>query len=290
MSTLLSLRRALGTAVDELAAAGRHCRLRRQGDGGRRRSNARSASWNARRNSPPSWRGRSASVRRDDVMEINPSQRTLSQIRGMDPRPGKLRGFDDYLEPGPQGAGFHAARGRRSTARFGEQLQSIFKHYSSQGQRHRPPPGARADRRRRGRSDRRRLPGPGRFRGGDLHARARHGRDPQSGEQAADQRQRQRHQDSGRRRNQPSDRQPLGRRGVELGRRRDGGHAVEAEVPHHRVRPEKADVGDVHDRRTVAGLDGADLDRRAGVLGRSHVHDRGRHRRGHRRRACRSAT
>ena len=67
-----------------------------------------------------------------DVTEINPSQRTISQIRAMDPRPGKLKGFDDYLVLARKGLDFtpRAASHYRS---FGEQLQSIFKHYSSKG-------------------------------------------------------------------------------------------------------------------------------------------------------------
>ena len=40
------------------------------------------------------------------MLEINPSQRTLSQIRGMDPRQGKLRGFDDYLSLARKGLDF----------------------------------------------------------------------------------------------------------------------------------------------------------------------------------------
>ena len=67
-----------------------------------------------------------------DVSEIDHSQRTISQIRAMDPRPGKLKGFDDYLGLARKGLDFtpRAASQYRS---FGEQRQSIFKHYALEG-------------------------------------------------------------------------------------------------------------------------------------------------------------
>ena len=56
----------------------------------------------ARRQSGPADRRRRAL----DVSEINPSQRTISQIRAMDPRPGQLKGFDDYLGLARKGLDF----------------------------------------------------------------------------------------------------------------------------------------------------------------------------------------
>lgn len=64
--------------------------------------------------------------------EVNPSERTMSQIRGMDPRPGKLRGFDDYLSLSRRGLEFTPDRSRHFRS-IGEQLQAIFRHYSSKG-------------------------------------------------------------------------------------------------------------------------------------------------------------
>jgi HK97 family phage major capsid protein len=52
-----------------------------------------------------------------DVSEINPSQRTMSQIRAMDPRPGRLKGLDFTPQAGTQ---FRS---------LGEQLQAVFRHY-----------------------------------------------------------------------------------------------------------------------------------------------------------------
>ena len=95
-----------GQAVDELAAAGRHCRL---SPPRRRRSrtwNARSASWTRAEKLAAKLARPIGCAGPGDVSEINPSQRTLSQIRGMDPRQGKLRGFDDYLSLARKGLDF----------------------------------------------------------------------------------------------------------------------------------------------------------------------------------------
>ena len=174
----------------------------------------------------------------------------------MDPRPGKLKGFDDYLSLARKGLDF-TPRADSQYRSFSKQLQSIFKHHSTEG----------VD------TDRRRLPGAGRFRCGDLHAGARHGREPQPHQQTADQRQRQRHQDPGRGRNQPSDRQSLRRCRVELGLRGHQRHFDPAEFLHCRIRPEEADA---HDRSVYAGLDGTDPASQPGVAVRSRVHDRRR--------------
>lgn len=66
-----------------------------------------------------------------DLAEINPEQRTLSQVRGMAPR-GRLRGFDDYLSLARKGFDFRpTAQGHYRS--LGEQLQAVFMHYSSKG-------------------------------------------------------------------------------------------------------------------------------------------------------------
>ena len=132
MSTILSLRRALGEAVDQLPAlAGTPAfaaREREVEDLERTIGELERAEQRAAKLARPIAGGGAG----PDVTEINPSQRTISQIRAMDPRPGKLKGFDDYLVLARKGLDFtpRAASHYRS---FGEQLQSIFKHYSSKG-------------------------------------------------------------------------------------------------------------------------------------------------------------
>jgi HK97 family phage major capsid protein len=64
-----------------------------------------------------------------DVSEINPSQRTISQIRAMDPRAGRLKGFDDYLGIARKGLEFTPQPAAHFRS-FGEQLQAIFRHYA----------------------------------------------------------------------------------------------------------------------------------------------------------------
>lgn len=131
MSTLLSLRRALGTAVDELAPLA--------GTAGFAAKEAEVAQLERTIGELDKAEKLAAKLARPigspdpgDVLEINPSQRTLSQIRGMDPRQGKLRGFDDYLSLARKGLDFTPRAGDQYRT-FGEQLQSIFKHYSSKG-------------------------------------------------------------------------------------------------------------------------------------------------------------
>jgi hypothetical protein len=88
MSTLLSLRRALGAAVDELAPLA--------GTPGLAAKEAEIATLERTIGALDHAEKLAAKPARPigagpgvNVMEINPSQRTLSQIRGMDPRPGK---------------------------------------------------------------------------------------------------------------------------------------------------------------------------------------------------------
>ena len=130
MSTILSLRRALGEAVDQLPSlagtAAFTAKEREVEDLERTIGELERAEQRAAKLARPIGGGDL------DVSEINPSQRTISQIRAMDPRPGKLKGFDDYLGLARKGLDFtpRAASQYRS---FGEQLQSIFKHYASKG-------------------------------------------------------------------------------------------------------------------------------------------------------------
>ena len=130
MKTILTLRRAVGEAVDELpslagtaafAAKEAEIETLERSIADLERAERRSAGL-AR---PASGAGRDAS-------EINPSQRTISQIRAMDPRPGKLKGFDDYQALARKGLDF-TPRADSHYRSFGEQLQSIFKHYASKG-------------------------------------------------------------------------------------------------------------------------------------------------------------
>jgi len=66
-----------------------------------------------------------------EVDEINPMQRTLTQVRGMDPR-ARLRGFDDYLGLARKGFDF-TPKADQHFRSLGEMLQSVFKHYASKG-------------------------------------------------------------------------------------------------------------------------------------------------------------
>ncbi len=131
MSTLLSLRQALGKAVDELPAlagtGGFAGKEREIEELERTIANLERAEQRAAGLARPIGGGPGL-----DVAEINPSQRTLSQIRAMDPRPGKLKGFDDYLSLARKGLDFTPRAGDQYRS-FGEQLQAIFKHYSSKG-------------------------------------------------------------------------------------------------------------------------------------------------------------
>ena len=128
MSTILSLRRALGEAVDALptlagtAAFGPKEKevedlLTTIGQLERAEKHAASLA----RPMP----GGGA-----DVSEINPSQRTISQIRAMDARPGRLKGFDDYLSLARKGLEFTPSADTHYRS-FGEQLQAVFRHYKS---------------------------------------------------------------------------------------------------------------------------------------------------------------
>ena len=128
MSDLHARRRELAAKVDGLAAlagtkgftdAERDCEALEQRIAQIERAERRSAHL-AR---PIGAQGAGA-----DAAEINPSQRTLSQIRAMDPRPGRLKGFDDYLALARKGLDF-APRADSQFRSFGEQLQAIFRHY-----------------------------------------------------------------------------------------------------------------------------------------------------------------
>jgi len=132
MSTLLSLRQALGTAVDELAtlsadakaytAKEKECDALEAQIVNLEKAQQRSAKLAKPLLGSPS----------DDASEINPEQRTISQVRAMDPRPGKLKTFDDYVGLARKGFDF-APKPDSGFRSLGEQLQSVFKHYMSKG-------------------------------------------------------------------------------------------------------------------------------------------------------------
>ena len=133
MSTLAALRAALGTAVDalpDLAGTKGFGEKEREIEEIERkivdleRAQARSA-----RLARPARLGGN-----DDggLEDINPMQRTMTQIRGMDPRQGRLRSFDDYLGLARKGLDF-TPRADTHYRSLGEQLQAIFRHYSSKG-------------------------------------------------------------------------------------------------------------------------------------------------------------
>ena len=128
MSTILSLRRALGEAVDQLPAlAGTSAfaaKEREVEDLERTIGELERAEQRAAKLARPIAGGGAG----PDATEINPSQRTISQIRAMDPRPGKLKGFDDYLALARKGLDFTPHTGTQFRS-FGEQLQAIFRHY-----------------------------------------------------------------------------------------------------------------------------------------------------------------
>ena len=133
MSKLLQLRQALGTAVDELPnfAGTKEFTTKERviDDIEAEIKDLESAERRSSALARPVGGGVNDGAR---AAEINPSQRTLSQIRGMDPRPGRLKGFDDYLGLARKGLDF-TPRADSHYRSLGEQLQSIFKHYSSKG-------------------------------------------------------------------------------------------------------------------------------------------------------------
>lgn len=67
-----------------------------------------------------------------DTLDTNPAQRTLTQIRGMDPRVGRLRGFEDYVGLARKGLDF-TSRADTHFRTAGDQLQAIAKYYLSRG-------------------------------------------------------------------------------------------------------------------------------------------------------------
>lgn len=133
MSKLLLLRQALGTAVDELPSlAGTKDFAVKEREIDKMEGEIKDLESAERRSASlarPVAGGTNDGAR---AAEINPSRRTLSQIRGMDPRAGQLRGFDDYLSLARKGLDF-TPRADTHYRSIGEQLQSIFKHYSSKG-------------------------------------------------------------------------------------------------------------------------------------------------------------
>jgi HK97 family phage major capsid protein len=131
MATLASLRQALGVAVDQLpdlagtkdfATAEKAIEALERQIADLERAQRRSAAL-----ARPA--GANGGTEPDD---INPMLRTMTQIRSMDPRPGKLRGFDDYLGLARRGLDFTPTRDAHFRT-LGEQLQSIAKYYLGKG-------------------------------------------------------------------------------------------------------------------------------------------------------------
>jgi len=129
MATLASLRLALGKAVDglpELAGTKDFAQAERQIDDLERQiADMERAQRRAASLSRPVGEGSA-------VDEINPMQRTMTQIRAMDPRPGKLKGFDDYLNLARKGMDFTPSRDIHFR-NLGDQLQSIARYYMGRG-------------------------------------------------------------------------------------------------------------------------------------------------------------
>jgi HK97 family phage major capsid protein len=71
-----------------------------------------------------------------DLSDVNPHERTLTQVRALDPR-SKLNGYDAYLDLARKGFEF-TPRADSHFKSLGEMLQSVFKHYASKGSEHDP--------------------------------------------------------------------------------------------------------------------------------------------------------
>ncbi len=130
MSTLLSLRQALGAVVDALPAlAGTPGFSEKEKEIGaleRQIADLENAQRRAAGLARPVAGGGAV-----DAEEINPSQRTLTQIRGMAPK-GKLSGFASYIELARKGLDF-TPRADSHFRSLGEQLQSIAAYYLGKG-------------------------------------------------------------------------------------------------------------------------------------------------------------
>ena len=129
MSTLLARRQALGRAVDELRALAGTPKFAAK--------EAECAQLSAEIGDLETAERRMADLARPigggspDGAAVNPMQRTLSQVRGMDPRP-ILRGFDDYMALARKGYDFTPTASGHYRS-LGEQLQSVFRHFASKG-------------------------------------------------------------------------------------------------------------------------------------------------------------
>lgn len=139
MSTLLSLRQALGKAVDELpnlagtkdfSVKEKEIEELERTIGDLEKAQRRAAGL-----SRPINRGGNEDRGGDE--EINPSERTLSAIRALDPRPGRLKGFDDYLSLARKGLDF-TPRADTHFRSLGEQLQAVIRYSASKGNEHDP--------------------------------------------------------------------------------------------------------------------------------------------------------
>jgi HK97 family phage major capsid protein len=132
MATLASLRQALGKAVDELpdlAGTKDFAEAEKAIDALERQI---ADLERAQRRSAALARPAGATGSLGAVDETNPMERTLTQIRAMEPARGKLRGFDDYLALARKGLEFTPARDTHYRS-LGEQLQSIARYYLGKG-------------------------------------------------------------------------------------------------------------------------------------------------------------
>ena len=147
MSTLASLRKALGEAVDQLDKLttdpkAYHAQEKVCDDLEAQIKLAEKTMQRSERLARPAGSGSDG-----PVGQINPMERTLTQVRSLDPRDGKLKGgFDAYLALARKGFDFtpHADTHFRS---LGEMLQSVARHALSKGSDHdrrlvRAPTGA----------------------------------------------------------------------------------------------------------------------------------------------------
>lgn len=127
MSTLLSLRQALGKAVDDLPGlAGTKAFGEKEGE---IEDIQRKIADLERHQKHQSSLARPAG---EELAVINPSLRTLSQVRALGGPTRRLANFDDYLSVARRGYEFTPRRDA-NYATLGEQLQSIFKFYMSKG-------------------------------------------------------------------------------------------------------------------------------------------------------------
>ena len=130
MATLLAVRKELGEAVDRLPDfAGTKDFAAKEAEIGQLEATLRDLERAERRSAGLARPAGGPGM--DPAADINPMQRTMSQIRAMDPRE-RLKGFDDYMALARKGLDFQPRAGDHYRS-LGEQLQAVFKHYISKG-------------------------------------------------------------------------------------------------------------------------------------------------------------